>query len=56
LLDPIVDAESNAVVSAYEKRISQLKLEQQIMKEKIAKCGRPVRGFDETFQTAMTFL
>ncbi|MEW8072637.1 MAG: recombinase family protein [Candidatus Thiodiazotropha sp.] len=56
LLDRIVDAESNAVVSAYEKRIGQLQLEQQVMQEKIARCGRPIRDFDESFRTAMDFL
>ncbi|MEW8562583.1 MAG: recombinase zinc beta ribbon domain-containing protein [Candidatus Thiodiazotropha sp.] len=56
LLDRIVDAESNAVVGAYEKRIGQLQLEQQIMQEKVSQCGRTLKGFDETFRTAMTFL
>jgi len=41
LLDRIVDAESNEVVKAYEKRIGQLQLDKHVMKEKIAKCGRP---------------
>ena len=26
------------------------------MQEKVAKCGRPLRGFDESFRTAMDFL
>ena len=56
LLDRIVAAESTAVVSAYEKRIGELQLEKQIMQEKVANCGRPLRGFDESFRTAMDFL
>ncbi len=56
LLDRIVNAESTAVVSAYEKRIGELQLEKQIMQEKVANCGRPLRGFDESFRTAMDFL
>ncbi|MBR9910811.1 MAG: hypothetical protein GYB33_10740 [Gammaproteobacteria bacterium] len=56
LLDHIVDAESTSVVSAYEKRIGELQLEKQVMQEKIAKCGRPLRDFDESFQTSMDFL
>ncbi|MBT3043385.1 MAG: recombinase family protein [Candidatus Thiodiazotropha sp. (ex Codakia orbicularis)] len=56
VLDRIVDAESNAVVSAYEKRIGELQLEKQVMQEKISQCGRPLRDFDETFRTAMAFL
>ena len=56
LLDRIVEAESNSVVSAYEKRISQLQLEKEIMQEKISQCGRPIRDFDESFRTSMDFL
>lgn len=56
LLDRIVDAESNDVVKAYEKRISQLQLDKHVMKEKIAKCGRPLKDFDESFRTAIDFL
>ena len=56
LLDRIVEAEDNTVVSAYEKRISQLQLDKQVMQEKIAKCGRPIRDFDDSFRTAMDFL
>ncbi|MEZ5492362.1 MAG: recombinase family protein [Gammaproteobacteria bacterium] len=56
LLDRIVDAESTSVISAYEKRIGELQLEKQIMQEKIASCGRPLKDFDESFRTAMEFL
>ena len=56
LLDRVVDAESEGVVSAYEKRIGELQLEKQIKQEKIAKCGRPIRDFDESFRTAINFL
>ena len=51
-----MDAESTAVVTAYEKRIGELQLEKQIMQEKVALCDRPLRGFDESFRTAMDFL
>ena len=51
-----MEAEDNTVVSAYEKRISQLQLDKQVMQEKIAKCGRPIRDFDDSFRTAMDFL
>ena len=56
LLDRIVDAESTSVISAYEKRIGELQLEKQIMQEKVANCGRPLRDFDESFRTSMDFL
>jgi site-specific DNA recombinase len=56
LLDRIVEAEESSVISAYEKRISQLQLDKHVMQEKISQCGRPLRGFDESFRTAMDFL
>ena len=56
LLDRIVEAESSTLIGAYEKRIQALERDKLAMQEKIASCGRPVRGFDETFRTAMDFL
>ena len=56
LLDRIVDASSNAVVSAYEKRISALESEKLVIEEKLESVGRPVRTFEEMFEHAMTFL
>ncbi len=51
-----MDAESTAVVNAYEKRIGELQLEKQIMQEKVALCSCPLRGFDESFRTVIDFL
>jgi site-specific DNA recombinase len=56
LLDRIVDADSATVIKAYEKRINKLEAEKIEMKEKITNCGRPLKGYDETFRTAMEFL
>jgi len=56
LLDRIVDADSDTLISAYEKRIKKLEKEKIAMRENIAACGKPVRGFDETFRTSMAFL
>ncbi len=56
LLDRIVDADSATLISAYEKRIGKLEKEKIAMSENIANCGKPVRGFDEMFRTAMDFL
>lgn len=44
------------MISAYEKRIQTLEQERMVAKERIAACGRPVRGFDESFRTALDFL
>jgi site-specific DNA recombinase len=35
---------------------AMLQLEKEIMQEKIAKCSRPIRDFDESFRTSMDFL
>ena len=51
-----MEAESTAIVSAYEKRIGELQLEKQIMQEKVASCGQPLKDFDESFRTAETTL
>jgi site-specific DNA recombinase len=56
LLDRIVEADSATVIGAYEKRIQKLEGDKLEMREKIAACGRPLKGFDETFRTAMDFL
>ncbi len=56
LLDRIVDAQSSSVISAYEQRIAALEENRIEVKEKIVSCGRPVRGFDEMYRTAMDFL
>lgn len=56
LLDRIVDANSDSVVSAYEKRIKDLETQKALMAEKIASCGRPLASFGETYRTAFDFL
>ena len=56
LLDRIVDAESSTVIGEYERRIQELETDKLEVVEKMAKSERPVRGYDATFRTAMTFL
>ncbi len=55
-LDRIVEADSPAVISAYERKIGELERDKLILAENMAKCGMPARDYDEVFQTAMTFL
>jgi len=55
-LDRIADATIPSIVKAYEGRIQKLEFRKIEISEKIAKCGRPVRSFDETFRTAVDFL
>jgi site-specific DNA recombinase len=56
LLDRIVDADSETVIKAYEKRVQEFESQKLLLSEKIANCGRPLPDYDETFRTAMEFL
>ena len=56
MLDRIVDAESRTVIAALEKRVDELETQKLIIEENIARCGSPIRDYDETFRTAMGFL
>jgi len=55
-LDRIVDADSTTIVTAYEQRIRKLEARKIKLSEKVAQCGRPVKGVEETFQTTIDFL
>ncbi len=56
LLDRIVDAQSDTVVGAYEKRITELEREKQVLTESSAKTTRSKPDFERSFRTAITFL
>lgn len=56
LLDRIVDATSDSVVRAYEKRIKDLEMQKAVMRDRIANCGKPLKSFSETYRTAFDFL
>src|SRR5690606_15015036 len=56
LLDRIVDASSDSVVRAYEKRIKELEARKAAFADKIANSGKPIRSFGETYRTAFDFL
>jgi len=56
LLDRIVDASSDSVVSAYEKRIAKLERKKVLAEEQLARRGKPRHTFEESFEHAMRFL
>ena len=56
LLDWVMTSDSASVIRAYENRIKDLEVKKMEVKEKIAFCGKPARGFDEIFRTALEFL
>lgn len=56
LLDRIVEAETPAVVSAYEKRIATLEREKLVLRERLADSDKPQGRFDALFELALGFL
>ena len=56
LLDRIVDANSDTLIQAYEKRVKDLESHKIEMREKIDNCGRPAEDFGRFFRTAFEFL
>jgi site-specific DNA recombinase len=55
-LERIVQTENPVLLTTYENEISKLEEERVAIREKIENCGRPLKPFDETFRTAMSFL
>ena len=56
LLDRIVEAESDAVIQAYERRVAELEGRKLLLREQLAGCDKPIKEFDESFRTALQFL
>ena len=56
LMDRLIEADSESVMRAYEKRIGDLETERLVTREKIAKCGKPIDTYEDTFEHSMTFL
>lgn len=56
LLERIVDASSDSVVRAYERKIKELEAQKAVLADNIANSGKPIRGFSETYRTAFDFL
>lgn len=56
LLDRIVESTSDAVVSAFEKRIEEDERKKLVLIEKIATGPGPKGKFEELFELALTFL
>jgi site-specific DNA recombinase len=56
LMDRLVEADSESVIRAYEKRIGSLERERLVMREKIEKCGKLIDTYEESFEHSMNFL
>lgn len=55
-LDRMLESDTPSVRKAIDSRIRLLEASKLELKEKEAKCGRPLRSFDETVRTAFDFL
>ena len=56
LMDRLIEADSDGVIRAYENHIGKLESERALINEKIAKCGRPLQTYEDTFEHALEFL
>ena len=56
LLDRIVEAKTQLVAHALEERVEKLTKEKLALAEKIASGGQPLKSFDQSLRTALTFL
>lgn len=56
LLERIIESDSPAVTSAYEKKIVQLEQRKLLLSERIEQSERPTVGYREMFELAMGFL
>ena len=55
-LDRILKTDQPTVITSYENQIRKLEEQKVVYAEKVKNCGRPLKSYDETFRTAMTFL
>ena len=56
LLDRIMNAKETSVISVYAAGIKSVEDEKTVTREKIANCGRPLKGYYESYRTAKGFL
>ena len=55
LLDRVVEATSDAIIAAYERRLKEIEAQKAVLREKIASFGKPLAPFVETYRTAFAF-
>ena len=56
VIDRLVAASDDTVITAYEGRISDLSHEKALLVEKQAQIAKPKRNFEKAFRTALSFL
>lgn len=56
LVDRVVEAKSQLVASALEERLEKLTREKFMLTEKLGRGAQPLKSFEESLRTALTFL
>jgi len=56
LVDRVIETESDALIAAYEKRITEAEFRKAELTEKLGSIGKPRGSFDGLFRTALVFL
>jgi site-specific DNA recombinase len=56
LLGRLVETTSDSVVAAYEKKIAEFEREKLLLSDNLARGGKPLKTFGETYRTAFEFL
>ncbi|TKB67964.1 MAG: recombinase [Nitrospira sp.] len=56
VVERLIQTENPTAIKHYESELTRLDEQKILLKEKIQSCGRPLKSFDETYRTAMTFL
>ena len=56
VVDRLLEAETDTVVSAYETRIERMQHDKRLIENRIKNAGKPSASFEETFELAMRFL
>lgn len=55
-LDRIIEADSGAVIAAYEKRVARLEREKLLAEDRIRSIGKPRHTVEESFELALRLL
>lgn len=56
LLDRLVDADSENIVTIFERRIEWLEHDKRLIEERVQKAVAPAKGLEETFELTLRFL
>ncbi|OED49290.1 hypothetical protein AB838_07220 [Rhodobacteraceae bacterium (ex Bugula neritina AB1)] len=56
LVDRLVDADSQTLITAYESRLQEMEDQKLFLSEKLAQTGQPTIPFQDAFRTAFDFL